>query len=244
VSDPASPGPAVRALLRLPALPCGADVDLLLEQAADGRAGDLDAHQRDCVHCQAALAELAALWAPVTELAAVPVPAPPGLTAAVMRQVRALVRDVWYTLQVTGDGAIRIAARIVAAIARDTAGTVPGVRVALGRSTQDRLAAMAERATLRHRHPHAAVGVLGRTAAVDLAVAVTYGDPVHEIARDIQRHVITSLRDSLGLQSVTVNVTVDDILDDDTSPGPPETRGPGPPDPRDPATAQDSPADE
>lgn len=221
MSDPSPPGPEAGDLLRVPALPCGADVDLLLEQAADGRVGDLDDHQRDCVHCQAALAELAALWAPVAELAAVPVPAPPGLTAAVMSHVRALVRDVWYTLHDTGDGAIRIAARIVAAMARDAARTVPGVRVVLGRSTQDRLAALAARATIRHRHPHAAVGVLGRTAAVDLAVAVTYGDPVQEIARDIQRHVITALRDNLGLQSVTVNITVDDIFDDEPSPVPP-----------------------
>jgi hypothetical protein len=42
-------------------------------------------------------------------------------------------------------------------------------------------------ATLGHRHPHAAVGVLGRTAVVDLAVAVTYNHPAHEVARDIQR---------------------------------------------------------
>ena len=142
-------------------------------------------------------------------------PAPPGLTAAVMSQIRVLVRDVWYTLQTTDLGAIRIAARIVAALARDSARTVPGVRVALGRSTHDKLAAIAERATRRHRHPHAAVGVLGRTAVVDLAVAITYGDPVHEVARNIQQHVITTLRDTIGLKTVTVNVTVDDILTND-----------------------------
>jgi uncharacterized alkaline shock family protein YloU len=215
VSEPPSHGQAARQLLSSAALACGADVDLLLEQVADGRATDLDAHQRECVHCEAAIAEFTAVWSPVTELAASHVPAPPGLTAAVMSQIRVLVRDVWYTLQTTDLGAIRIAARIVAALARDSARTVPGVRVALGRSTYDKLAAIAERATRRHRHPHAAVGVLGRTAVVDLAVAVTYGDPVHEVARDIQQHVITTLRDTIGLKTVTVNVTVDDILTDD-----------------------------
>ena len=39
--------------------------------------------------------------APVTEAAASPVLAPPGLTAAVMSQIRVLARDVWYTLQST-----------------------------------------------------------------------------------------------------------------------------------------------
>jgi uncharacterized alkaline shock family protein YloU len=118
-------------------------------------------------------------------------------------------------LQTNDLGSIRVAARVVAALARDSARMVPGVRVALGRSSHGRLAALVERATFGHRHPHAAVGVLGRTAAVDLAVAVSYGDPVHEVAKDIQQHVIATLRDTIGLKTVTVNVTVDDVLTDD-----------------------------
>lgn len=196
-------------------LACGADVDLLLEQAAQGRGADWDAHQQLCVHCQAALGEFTALWGPIAELAAASVTAPPGLVAAVMSQVRHLVHDVWYTLEISEIGAVRIAARIVAALARDSARMIPGVRVALGRSTQGTIAALTERATFGHHHPHAAVGVLGRTAVVDLAVAVTYQDPVHEVARDIQRQVTATLRDQIGLRSVTVNVTVDDILGDD-----------------------------
>jgi uncharacterized alkaline shock family protein YloU len=215
VNDPASGRLPVRQLLDAATLPCGSDVDHLFEQVAAGRAGDRDAHQRDCVHCQAALGELASLWSPVSEAAAAPVPAPPGLVAAVMSQIRILARDIWYTLEITEIGVVRIAARIVAALARDCARTIPGVRVALGRSTQGRLAELAEKATFGHRHPHAAVGVLGRTAVVDLAVAVSYDQPVHEVARNIQRHVTATLRDQAGLQSVTVNVTVDDILGDD-----------------------------
>jgi uncharacterized alkaline shock family protein YloU len=215
VNDPPAPQQPAGHLLKSVTLPCGADIDALLEQVADGHGTDLDDHQQGCVHCQAAIAEFAALWQPVTELAGDPVPAPPGLTAAVMRQIQALVHDVWYTLQTTDLGVIRIAARIVATMARDTARTVPGVRVALGRSTQGRLAALAERATLGHRHPHAAVGVLGRTAVVDLAVAVSYGDPVHQVAKAIQQHVIAELRDNLGLKTVVVNVTVDDVLTDE-----------------------------
>ena len=212
VNDPPAEEAAVQ-LLDAVTLPCGAEVDPLLEQVADGRAADLDAHQRLCVHCQAAIAEFTALWAPVAETAARAVPAPPGLTAAVMGQIRVLVGDVWYTLQTTNLGVIRIAARIVASLARDAARRVPGVRVALGRSTQRNVAALAERATFHHHHPHAAVGVLGRTAVVDLAVAVSYGEPVHEVARHIQRQVIAALCDEIGLQTVVVNVAVDDVLD-------------------------------
>jgi uncharacterized alkaline shock family protein YloU len=215
LNDPPADGSDVGYLLDAVTLPCGAEVDPLLEQVADGRARDLDDHQRDCVHCQAAIAEFTALWAPVAESAAAPLPAPPGLTAAVMSQIRRLVRDVWYTLQTTELGTIRIAARIVATLARDSARMVPGVRVALGRNSHGKLAALAEQASLGHRHPDAAVGVLGRTAVIDLAVAVTYGDSAHEVARDIQQHVIAALRHTLGLQTIVVNVTVDDVLDRD-----------------------------
>ena len=215
MSDPPSGRPQVPRLLTSATLPCGADVDLLLEQTADGHGADLDAHQRGCVHCQAAIGEFTTVWAPVTELASHPVPAPPGLAAAVMSQIRVLVRDVWYTLQTTDLGAIRVASRIVGTLARDAARRVPGVRVAFGRSTHSRPATLAERATLGHRHPHAAVGVLGRTAVVDLAVAVSYGEPVHEVGRTIQREVISVLRGNLSLETITVNVTVDDILTDD-----------------------------
>ena len=201
--------------LDVTSLPCDAEVDLLLEQAADGRGADWDAHQQLCVHCQAALGEFTALWEPVAELAAAPVPAPPGLVAAVMSQVRRLVHDVWYTLEISEIGVVRIAARIVAALARDSARMIPGVQVALGRSIHGKVAALAEKATLGHRHPHAAVGVLGRTAVVDLAIAIGYGTAAHEVAREIQRQVTVTLREQIGLRDVTVNVTIDDVLDSD-----------------------------
>jgi uncharacterized alkaline shock family protein YloU len=215
MNEPTADGQAAAHLLSAVTLPCGAEIDPLLAQVADGHAAELDAHQRECVHCQAAIAEFTALWAPVTETAATFVPAPPGLTAAVMSQIRVTIRDVWYTLQTTELGAIRIAARIVATLARDSARLVPGVRVVLGRSSHGKMAALAEEASFRHHHPHAAVGVLGRTAIVDLAVAVSYGDPVHEVARDVQRQVIRTLREDVGLKTVVVNVTVDDVIIDE-----------------------------
>jgi uncharacterized alkaline shock family protein YloU len=193
-------------------LACGADVDALLEQVADGDAGRLDSHQRDCSHCQVAIAEFGLLWAPVQEYARRPVSLPSRLRASVMKQVDRLVHDVWYTLQLTELGAIRVAARVVAAAARDTASRVPGVRVALGRSTESRIAQLVAKATAGHLHPHAAVGVLGRTAVIDLALAVSYGEPVHEVAQEVRRRVIAELKENIGLQSVTVNVTVDDVL--------------------------------
>jgi uncharacterized alkaline shock family protein YloU len=212
--DPDQPVQDVRQLLSgtIRHLACGADVDELLEQAADGHAGQLTDHQRHCVHCQAALQEFSRVWEPVSRLAAEHVAVPAALRAAVASQIRKLVADVWYTLQLSDSGAIRVAARVVARIARDAARSVPGVRVAFGRSTHGTIAELAEKSTLRHRHPHAAVGVLGRTAVVDLAIAVQYGDRLDAVAREVQQRAITELRTKVGLQDVAVNVTVDDVI--------------------------------
>jgi uncharacterized alkaline shock family protein YloU len=214
VNDPTGPRPAGPGhLLRAGSLACGADIDTLLEQVADGHAGQLTGHQRDCVHCRAAMGELNALWSPVRELAAAPVPPPPGLATAVIGRIRRLARDVGYTLETTDGGAIRIAARIVAALARDSASRVPGVRLALGRTTHGTLSALAEDTTPAGHRARSAAGVLGRTAVVDLTIAVNYDRPVHHVARDIQRQVAAALRNDLGLRAATVNVIIDDIVD-------------------------------
>jgi uncharacterized alkaline shock family protein YloU len=207
----ADSSPALR-LLQDAQLLCGADVDDLLEQAAAGRGDRLDEHQSHCLHCQAALREFTRIWAPVRAKAAETVSVPDALRAAVQHQIQKLVADVWYTLQITDGGQIRVAARVIANLARSAARSVPGVRVAFGRSSTSRIARLAERATLGHLHPHSAVGVLGRTAVIDLALAVQYGEPVDAIAREVQQRVITELQRNVGLKSITVNVTVDDIL--------------------------------
>ncbi|MEO6957021.1 MAG: Asp23/Gls24 family envelope stress response protein [Antricoccus sp.] len=193
-------------------LACGRSVDEALEQAADGRAADLDQHQADCQHCQAALTEFSTLWAPVTEYAAKPVDVPAEITRRVMDQVRRLVKDVWYTAYVSDSGVVRVASRIVGRIARDAARTVPGVHAVLGRTVHGKMVDLVDRSTRDHRHPHSAVGVLGQTAAIDLAIAVEYGDPVHAVAEEVQARVKQRLHTAINLQDITVNVTVDDIL--------------------------------
>lgn len=214
MTDASRPADDARLPLASPAgrLACGADVDELLEQVAEGHGTELTAHERRCPHCQAALSELSQLWAPVQRLAAETVSVPAALKAVVAAQIRKLTADIWYTLQLAEGGAVRIAARVVARIARDAARQAPGVKVALGRSTYARIADLAEKATRRHRHPHAAVGVLGRTAVVDLAVAVQYGQELDTVARDVQQRVIAELRDKTGLRDVSVNITIDDII--------------------------------
>jgi uncharacterized alkaline shock family protein YloU len=164
------------------------------------------------VHCQAALQEFSRVWEPVRSLAAAHVAVPTALKTAVISRISRLVADVWYTLHLSDGGAVRIAARVVARIARDAACSVPGVRVAFGRSTHSETAGLAEKATLSHSQLDAAVGVLGRTAVVDLAIAVQYGDRLDAVAREVQQRAISELRAKVGLRDVTVNVTVDDVI--------------------------------
>jgi uncharacterized alkaline shock family protein YloU len=214
MTDPGQPIHDVRQLLNGTSrhLACGADTDELLEQAADGHAGQLTDHQRHCLHCQAALKEFSRIWEPVRSLAAEHVTVPATLKTAVASQIRKLIADVWYTFHLSDSGAIRIAARVVATIAREAARDVPGVRAAFGRSIHSTTAGPAENATLRHHHPHAAAGVLGRAAVVDLAIAAQYGTQLDAIAREVQQRAIAELRAKTGLNDVTVNVTVDDVI--------------------------------
>ena len=214
MTDPGQPVHDVRQLLSGTTrhLACGADIDELLEQAADGHASQLNDHQRHCLHCQAALQEFSRVWEPVRRLAVEHVAVPATLKTAVASQIRKLIADVWYTLQPSDSGAIRIAARVIATIAREAARNVPGVRIAFGRSTHSTTARPAENATLRHHHPPAAAGVLGRTAVVDLAIAAHYGTQLDAIAHQVQQRAIAELRTKAGLHDVTVNVTIDDVI--------------------------------
>ncbi len=214
MTDPDQAGRDIRQLLdgALGRLACGCGVDDVLEQAADGQAGQLTEHQRHCPACQAALQEFSRLWEPVRRLAADRVAVPAGIKAAVALQIGKLVSDVWYTLRLAEAGALRIAARVVAKIARDAASTAPGVEVAFGRSTDRRIAEAAEGATLRHHEGRAAAGVLGSTAIVDLAIAVHYDHRADEVAREAQRRAIAAVRARAGLDDIAVNVTIDDIV--------------------------------
>jgi hypothetical protein len=84
------PGQGIHELLSGAAghLACGAGVDEVLEQAAEGQADQLTGHQRGCLHCQAALQEFSRVWEPVRRLAAEPVALPAALKAAVSSQIR------------------------------------------------------------------------------------------------------------------------------------------------------------
>lgn len=192
-------------------LPCGTEVGQLLDQVDAGHAEQRTEHQRSCPFCQAALGELAELWEPLRELAADRVPVPPGLVAEVMAQVRQLASRVWFAVLPESGGVTRVAARVIAVIARQAACRVPGVVVALGNSTEHGAARAAAEATRGHRYPGSAVGVAGSHVAVDLALTTRYGASIPALAELVRRAVIRDVHAATGIEDVEVNVTVDDV---------------------------------
>jgi hypothetical protein len=77
-----------RRLPNLPPLPCGADLDALVGQVADGVPGGDPAHQAGCPHCQAALALIEELWSLAGQLARERVEAPDRIDAVVMGRIQ------------------------------------------------------------------------------------------------------------------------------------------------------------
>jgi uncharacterized alkaline shock family protein YloU len=202
-----SPMPADR-------LPCGKPVDDLLTQVTDHMPPPDPAHQRSCPHCRAALAELEDLWAPVRDLAAEDVRAPAGLLQAVMAQIRDLSRNSWSAVLDDPRGRTRIAARIVGAVARRAAESVPHVTLALGGS---RVATptdtTADPAAIAGRHSETAtdVGVAGSHVVVDVQIGVDYGAPMPQVAAVVRDRIARHIAERTGLITTEVNVTVVDV---------------------------------
>lgn len=193
-------------------LACGRRWTDLLDQVADRGQQPVDDHQEQCPHCQAALAEFAALWQPVHEVASEDVRAPADLVHGVMRRLRDVVPDDWYAAIAATGGTTKVAVRVLAKIATQAARRVPGVVVALGRRTDPEQAAQVERDTYEHAAPGSALGVAGGSVAVDLALVVHYGKDVRGIAREVRRAVRQDTESLTGLRRVEVNVVVDDVV--------------------------------
>ncbi len=189
-------------------LPCGVAYDDLLTQVADGAAPPDSAHQRTCPYCRALLAELETLWRPVQRLAAEDVRAPSTLLSAVMARVSELSRHPWHAVITTELGETRIAARVIAAVARLAAVEVPSVTLALGggRTSRDSSAAEVGRAQAA-----STVGVAGSHVVVDVAIAVEMGASIHTVADQVRDHLTRRVADQVGLTPAEVNVDIVDV---------------------------------
>lgn len=195
-------------------LPCGRPLAPLVEQVADrGPPAELE-HQAACRYCQAALAELDAIWGDVGELARQRVEVPPGLLAAAMRRIARERgggghrrpsgpppgarpgRPTNHALLTAPRGSTRIADGVVAAVAGRAAVAVAGVRV-------------------RGRAP-AEVRIDGATVALglELTLALALGASLPPLVAAVRAAVIADVEALTGLSVTAVDVAVADVHDD------------------------------
>ncbi len=186
-------------------LACGRSTGPLVEQVAEGRAADLDAHQQTCPYCRATLAEFDRLWAPVRAVAADRPQAPASVVEAALRRVRGASDEPDYGRIDSPLGHTRVAARVVVSLARHLAAGVPGVEVALGR-----LAAPGHGDT-GELVPDVEAGVSGGSTAVQITLAAAYGQDLQALGERIRAVVSRGVREATGLEPVDVTVHVDDI---------------------------------
>lgn len=182
-------------------LPCGADIDDIVNQVADGDAADRTPHQAGCPHCQAALAEYDRAFAPVRELTAQPVQVPDAVLEEVLRRLRGSLSDPAYAVLPGPQGVTRIAGHIVALTARTATEQVPGVHVALARS---------EPAT--GPGTEVTAGVAGSSTALRITVAAAWGEDLHALADRIRRAVADAVRATTGLRPVEIDIVIDDMF--------------------------------
>lgn len=191
-------------------LPCGVPYDSLLTQVADHAAPVDSAHQSVCPHCRATLAELDSLWDPLRELAREQIKAPRDLLPAVMARVRELARHSWYAFVPGERGHTRIAARVVAAVARLAAEDVPHVTLALG---SGRTGSQSTRAQIAGADVEAAtdIGVAGSHVVVDIQIAIEIGAHIPTVVSQVRTQIGQAIAGYLGLVPAEVNVTVADV---------------------------------
>ena len=216
MADPRLPGDPSRGLPDR--VPCGAWLDDLLEQVADGTPPADLAHQEACQHCRAALAELAELWIPVRRLAAVNVTAPSSLTSTIMERVHAMSAHGWHSVLTGQSGVTRIAAWVVAVIARRAAAGVPGVGTVHGQVTPPAAVFGSvhaeyppDRPSRPQRAAAAGIGVAGRRVVVCIAVTAAAGRPLPALAEQIRRRVRAEVSTLTGLAVAAVDVEITDL---------------------------------
>src|SRR3954453_16248583 len=139
-----------------------------------------------------------------------------------MAQIRDLSRNSWSAVLDDPRGRTRIAARVVGAVARLAAESVPHVPLALG----GRVATPADPAEIAGRRSETTsdIGVVGAHVVVDVQIVVDLGVPLRQVAERVRKRIADHIATQTGLTTTEVNVSVVDVR-----PGPP--RGRRPPEP-------------
>jgi uncharacterized alkaline shock family protein YloU len=195
-------------------LPCGADMDALVEQVADGDERLRSPHQEICVHCQTALEELARAWAPVSALAGSEAALPERVVHRIMRRIWRAAAAGWHTVAVTARGKTTISDWVVGLISEGAAREVEAVHL-IGGSLARVAQALRSRRPGSPPPPHSPRGLAAeigpQQATVEIALTAVYGPGLLDVAEAVRRTVAERVEQMTGLEVVEVDVTVVDL---------------------------------
>lgn len=178
-------------------LPCGVELDTLVEQITEGTSPRDPDHQAHCPYCQTALRGFRQGWNDVQTLAGVPVPIPPGLTMRIMTRVRALARRAAQNIILTsGRGHTQISHQVIAQIARRIALAIPGTVFASA-------------------HPKPGETADPIRVKLTLRLITTYGPALHPHAAAVRATLNRRLPNLTGAEIDTIDINFIDIAEAD-----------------------------
>jgi len=131
-----------------------------------------------------------------------------------MAQIRDLSRNSWSAVLDDPRGRTRIAARVVGAVARLAAESVPHVTLALGGgqvATPTDTAADPAKIAGRRSETATVTGVAGAHVVVDVQIVVDLGVPLRQVAERVRRRIAEHIATQTGLTTTEVNVSVVDV---------------------------------
>lgn len=179
-------------------LPCGVELDTLLEQITDHAPPHDPAHQAHCPYCQTALSGFRQGWGDLQTLARAPVPVPPGLTSRIMTRVRTLAGRTAENIILAGSrGHTQINHAVIAQIARRAAVAIPGVLFASAQPTPTQPA---------------------NPARLNLAIRLvtTYGPSLRPLATAIRAALHQRIPTITGATIDNIEITFTDIAEPDS----------------------------
>lgn len=176
-------------------LPCGIELETLLEQIADDERASNPAHQDNCPYCQAALRRLRQDWVHVQSLAREPVPIPEGLTAKIMARVRALAGHLADSVLLGHPrGETRISHTVVSEVIQRLAASAPDV-------------AFASVKLVPQDPPQP------RRLSVTIRLIVTFGPAIDRIAEAVRKILNRRVPTLTGAELDRIDITINDITE-------------------------------
>lgn len=194
-------------------LPCGTDLEHLLERVAEGEQTDADRHLATCPYCQEAMEVLEPAWTAVRRWAASDIRAPGWLAGAVLRRIESRRPRRRVPLVATLSGATVASEWVVRLVVVGAANELAEVRaagalvgrgwMASGRDAADLVALAADGVDVS-----SASGEL----TVSVPIGIELGTDVGALAERVRDVVRGRLEAMLALADVRVDVQIADVV--------------------------------